>query len=186
MQEVDHIISLLIEAKKAAQEDDSLKLKDLSNQLVHSSSVFQDEDNIIVAVLLYALSKLIERKINYNEKEYTSYLKKYLDAIDKSIFSIKKNDFKSFRNNVKGMISETSKLSGDIRQGIEDIFQKARINKAARIYEHGISMEKTASLLGISMWELAEYSGQTNVSEADFSKTVDVHTRIKNAMEIFK
>ena len=38
--------------------------------------------------------------------------------------------------------------------------RKASINKASRIYEHGISLGKTAQLLGITQWELTEYTGQ--------------------------
>ena len=57
------------------------------------------------------------------------------------------------------------------------------IKKASRIYEHGISMQKTAKLLGISIWELAEYSGQTGISNVNLSITLDVKERIKNAME---
>ena len=49
-----------------------------------------------------------------------------------------------------------------------------------------MSMEKTAKLFGISMWELAEYTGQTDISEENFGKTIDEKTRIKNAMEFFK
>ena len=46
-------------------------------------------------------------------------------------------------------------------------------------------MEKTAKLLGISLWELAEYSGQTNISEHKLGKTIDVKDRARTAMEIF-
>ena len=44
-------------------------------------------------------------------------------------------------------------------------------------------MQKTAKLLGISIWELAEYSGQTGISNVNLSITLDVKERIKNAME---
>jgi hypothetical protein len=46
-------------------------------------------------------------------------------------------------------------------------------------------MEKTAKLLGISLWELANYSGQTNVSNVPLGKTYDVKSRIKLVMEMF-
>ena len=47
-------------------------------------------------------------------------------------------------------------------------------------------MEKTAKLLGISMWELANYAGQTGISDVRESKTLDVNSRIKLAKEFFK
>ena len=78
-----------------------------------------------------------------------------------------------------------NKLSGKLKIFIKDVFRRATINKASRIYEHGISMEKTASLLGITMFELAEYAGQTGIPDVPENKTLSVKTRIKLAMEMF-
>ena len=64
--------------------------------------------------------------------------------------------------------------------------QKAKINKASRLYEHGISMEKTAKLLGISQWELAEYVGPMGASEYPQTQTLDIKKRVKKAMEFFE
>ena len=76
-------------------------------------------------------------------------------------------------------------LSGRFKKYIQDVFKKAEINKASRIYEHGISMEATAKLLGISMWELAEYTGNTGIGDVDLGITMPEKQRIKIAMEMF-
>ena len=68
---------------------------------------------------------------------------------------------------------------------IEDVFKKAQINKASKIYEHGISLEKTAKLLGVSMFDLASYTGQA-IADTSEGNTISVKTRIKNAMEMFE
>ena len=77
------------------------------------------------------------------------------------------------------------KLSGKLRKYIGEVFRKASINKASRIYEHGISMEKTAKLLGVTLFELAEYAGQGKYADVPETKTTDVNSRIKIAMEMF-
>ena len=71
-----------------------------------------------------------------------------------------------------------------MRNYIKDVFRKAEINKASRIYEHGISMQKTAELLGISIFELAEYAGSTGIGDVNLSITKDIGERIKIAKEI--
>jgi predicted transcriptional regulator len=68
---------------------------------------------------------------------------------------------------------------------IQEVLRKASINKASKIYEHGISLGQTAQLLGITQWELSEYSGQTNVSDNDYNKTLDIKKRAKMALEFF-
>ena len=48
-------------------------------------------------------------------------------------------------------------------------------------------MEHTASLLGVTLFELASYAGQKpEISDVTFNKTVDVKKRIKTAMEMFE
>jgi len=66
MQEIKHVLDVLKEVEKAIISEDIIKLKDLSNQTIHTASISQDTDNILVAVLIYSISKVIERS-NYRE-----------------------------------------------------------------------------------------------------------------------
>ena len=105
--------------------------------------------------------------------------------IDELIDSIKKNDPKRFQQHLKEIMSGSGKLSEHLRRTIEDLFRKARINKASKVYEHGLSMGTTAKLLDISLWELAEYSGQTGIADVPLTQTMDVKKRLNIAMEMF-
>ena len=185
LEEHEHLIDILEKAKKAAQKEDVVMLRELSDQTTHSTSIYQDDEYILVAVIIYSLSKIIEKGRRYYKESYDSYFKDYLKIIDQSISLLKKHKYKEFREQISLMLKSTD-ISGELKQHLESLFRKARINKASNVYEHGISMEKTAKLLGISMWELAEYSGQTPISEYSLGKTISVKERIKNAMEIFR
>jgi len=185
MEEREHVISVLEQAKIAAKKEDVILLRKLSDMTVHSASVYQDGDNILVAVILYALGKIIEKGKPYYKENYQRYIRSYLEIIDKSISYLKKEDYKNFRNQINFIIN-SRELSGDLKRHLQGLFRKAKINKAGKVYEHGISMEKTAKLLGISLWELAEYSGQTGINEMKQGKTMNVRDRIKIAEEIFR
>ncbi len=78
------------------------------------------------------------------------------------------------------------KLPGDLKKNINEVFRMAKINKASRIYEHGISMGKTAKILGISKWELSDYTGKTGIADVNLGITIPVTQRIKQAEDIFK
>jgi hypothetical protein len=187
MKEVDNLLNILQETKRAIQDNDSVKIKELSDHTLHTSSLSQDEDNIILAVIVYSLSKIVERKEYQDYPGWKDFYRTIMGAIDKSIISLKKDDEEGFKENL-GLITRTiNRLSGKLKTYIQDVFRKARINKAAKIYEHGISMEKTAHLLGISLFELANYAGQRGeASEAPLTQTMDVKSRIKIAMDMFK
>ena len=186
MQEKENVLRILQEAKIAISDDNSIKLKELSNQTIHTASIAQDPDNIAVAVAVYSLSKIVERKEYRNFPGWKDFYKDILLFIDNSINAIKKNDDKKLKDSLTLMRKSVSRLSGKLKSYIQDVFRKAEINKASKIYEHGISMEKTASLLGITMFELASFAGQKPDTEVSLTKTIDVKTRIKTAMDMFK
>jgi len=177
MEERDNILRVLEEAKKAVEERDTTKLRELSNQTNNTVSRTQDPDNVAVAVIIYALSKIIERGYI---KTQDVVIKKINDVIR----SIKKND-SLLDKNLKQLRVEIEKSSGRMKGYAQDVFRKASINKASKIYEHGVSMENTANLLGITMFELASYAGQKGISDTPESRTLGVKQRIKLATEIF-
>jgi len=187
MQEKENVLRILEETKDAISKEDSVKLKELSNQTIHTASTSQDPDNIAVAVIVYSLSKIIERKQYQEFSGWRNFYAEIVSAINDSINSIKNNDDKRLKEDLTKVRKTVSQLSGKLKIYIQDVFRKAEINKASKIYEHGISMEQTASLLGVTLFELASYAGQKpEISETSFNKTVDVKKRIKTAMEMFK
>ncbi|MCK9595952.1 hypothetical protein M0R19_02085 [Candidatus Pacearchaeota archaeon] len=185
MEEKDNVLRILEETKRAVHDYDSSKLKELSNQTIHTASITQDSDNIAVAVAVYSLSKIVERTQYQDFVGWKVFYNNIISAVDKSINAIKRNDDNRLKESLMLIQKAISKLSGKLKIYIQDVFRKAQINKASKIYEHGISMEKTAKLLGITLFELASYAGQKSESEP-LTRTLDVKSRIKNAMEMFK
>lgn len=183
MQEKDNILRIIREALKAIKNNDSYGLRIISDQTNNTASRTQDPDNITLAVLIYSLSKLIERKKDYDPKQWKKFhddILLKLKNLDKSLSS---NSSKKTQALMKEIRKNISKITGDLNGYIQDVFRKASINKASKIYSHGISMEKTAKLLGITMYEIAGYVGQKKDSEE--KEKSDVFQRIKFAKEIF-
>ncbi|MBU3906735.1 MAG: hypothetical protein KKA64_00620 [Nanoarchaeota archaeon] len=187
MQEGENVLNILEGTKQAIKEDDVVKIKELSNMTIHTASTTQDPDNIAVAVIVYSLSKIIERKHYRGFNGWGNFYRRYLSSIDNTIKSIKKEDKEGVRESLGEVRKAINSLSGDLRKYVQDVFKKASINKASKIYEHGISLEQTAKILGISVWDLSSYIGQKGeISDIPFGKTLDVKDRIKIAMEMFR
>ncbi|MBU1129340.1 MAG: hypothetical protein KJ949_01790 [Nanoarchaeota archaeon] len=185
MQEKENVVRILKETKLALEKGDALKIKNLSNQTINTASMTQDLDNIAVAVIVYSIGKILERE-NYKKLAGWDVFQKVVEvSLTNSISDLEKNNEKKFRKDLESVRTAIGKLSGKLKEYIESVFQKAQINKASRLYEHGISMEQTAKLLGVSMYELADYVGKTGISDVAESKTISVRDRIKMAMEIF-
>jgi len=185
MQEKENIIDIFEKAKKAIKEEDVIAIKDLSNRTIHTSAIYQDPDNINVAVILYALSKIIERTRYREMPGWDKFEKTYIDALENALIALKRDDIKVYRDQINRIKDVINELSGHLKKYIEEVFRKAQINKGSRIYEHGISLEATAKILDITIWELQAYTGQTGIADVDLAYTLDIRKRIKNAEEMF-
>lgn len=186
MQEKENILDILKKTEIALKEDNPIVIRELSNKTIHTASIYQDPDNIVVAVLVYSLSKIIERR-NYREyPDWSNFIKIVLLCISRLISAVEKEDEKSFRSEIKHIRKQVNKLSGNFKKQIQDVFRRAEVNKASRVYEHGISMQRTSELLGVSIWELADYAGKTGISDVKLNITLPESERIKNTLQIFE
>jgi hypothetical protein len=184
MDERNNILRILKETLNAIQKDNPEPLKDLSNQTIHSAST-GNPDNITVAIIVYSLGKILSRNDYKKLKGWSTFQKTIISSLKKSITYLEKNEVEKFRENFIFIRKAINKLSGKLKKYIEEIFKKAEIAKGSRIYEHGISLGKTAQMLGISMYELQNYAGQTGISEVSLNKTINPKTRIKMLEELF-
>ena len=185
MQEAENILRILKETRRAIDEHDSYKIKKLSNQTIHSATISQDPDNIIVAVIVYSIGKIVEREHYHEMPGWRNFYSSLVSSWDSAIDNLDNNKLKSFRADLGKIRNSLNKISGNLREYMKDVFRKAEINKALKIYEHGLSAEKTADLLGVSLWDLSSYIGQSSIANSSVSESLPVKKRIKYAEDMF-
>ncbi|MBI2148923.1 hypothetical protein HYU23_04535 [Candidatus Woesearchaeota archaeon] len=182
-----NIIRVLDKAIKAIKEENIIYLKNISNETVHDATVYQDEYSIAVAVLIYSLSKIHEREEHYGKfkgwKMFCSDCFKGLETAKERLIS---NDIQGFEKIIKQYTINLEKTDRKLKVHIQDVFRKARINKASRLYEHGLSMGRTAELLGITKFELMDYIGKTYIADVRENITINPVERLKFARGLFK
>ncbi len=186
MEEVNHIIEILSKAKSALEEQDSEKLKMLSDMSIHSASVYQHTDSILLAIITYSLSKILERKEKLEMKDWHEFIKEIISLLENSINAVRNEKYSFFIKLLEKIKYKIQNVSEEMRPIILDVLKKASINKASKIYEHGISIAKTTKLLGITPWELSEYIGTKENPHINLNKTIDIKQRAQMTMEFFK
>ncbi|RMF06093.1 hypothetical protein D6764_03105 [Candidatus Woesearchaeota archaeon] len=175
-EEVKHdILSVLRSAVKKLKHARFDELKELSNHTIHNASIFQDPDSISLAVVIYALSKIAERKHHLDPS--------FLGILEDAIHDLESGYPDLYRKRIHAMFRKISELDSRLGLFIEEVVRSARIKKASKIYDHGISLAQTAELLGISQWELASYTGKMSSSEHSTPK--QTRERIEIARRIF-
>ena len=163
---------------KVKEDGDIAEIKELSNYVIHNASVFQDEDSISVAVFIYSLSKIMERR--QRELDY----KKISGLVNSAISGAKSDDDTGFRKSIKNIFSFIRTMDAKLKLYIHEVINQAQIKKGCKLCEHGISIARSSEVLGISQWELMHYMGKSTLLD-QFSEPVNVMKRLKIARSLF-
>jgi hypothetical protein len=185
MKEVENVLRILKEAKQLVEEDKANELKTLSNQTIRTATISQDADNIIVAVLVYSLGKVMEREHYRDMEGWNEFYSAVVKNLGEAAMKLQKEDIIGARRNLGMIRNSLNKIEGDLGRYIKDVFRKAEINKAFKLYEHGLSSEATADLLGVSLWDMSSYIGQSHIGDSKIAISMPAKERVKIAEDIF-
>ncbi len=172
------VLSNVANILEIEEEKDIVEIRELSNHTIHNASIFQDEDSISIAILIYSLSKVIERregKLNYQN---------LLRLIQDAKKNLEYDRIDVYRKTIKKLFNFISTIDTKLKLYIEQVINQAEIKKGSKLYAHGISLGRAAAILGISQWELMFYIGKTKLT--DVKGGVDVKTRLNYARSLFK
>jgi len=173
------VLNDLIEILKEKEEGDISQIKSLSNHVIHNASVFQDEDSISIAILIYSLSKIIERR--EKEMDYS----KITSTLNSALQNLKDNNDGAFRKSIKNLFDFIRSMDARLKLYIHEVINQAQIKKGCKLCEHGISAARASEVLGISRWELMHYLGKTTLID-QLSEPINVSQRLKFARGLFQ
>ena len=185
MEGVDHILNALKKTLRLIEEDNPSEIKELSNEVIGYAALNQDPDNIIVAVLIYSIAKTLERDYYKKMEGWNDFYVSLTKNLNLSIKALEKNSIESVRVYLGRIRNSVNKIESNLGNYIRDVFRKAEINKAFKLYQRGLSSEQTANLLGISLWDLSSYIGSSNQHNQKHTFSMPVKKRIKIAEDIF-
>ncbi len=172
------ILAILPKAIGALQQKDFVLLTELSNRTIHDASIYQDDDSITSAILMYALSKLAQRcceaGIAYADIQ---------NSLKKAYTELKSGKIDNYRMQMKSLFALVQKADNRMKLYVEEVLNKARVKKGSKLHEHGISIARTAEILGISQWELQSYIGKVFLKGVEEMKE-NVKKRLDNARQL--
>lgn len=179
-----HISEILEQIKSALRQKNPVQLKALSNKTIHDACAYQDSGSITVAIIAYTLSKLVEREDYKKIRNWPLFVKKLEGILDLAIKSLKEENQELYQEYIQKARKVLESQSISLKPYIQDVLKKAAINKGSKLYDHGLSLEQTGKLLGVSQWELADYVGQRAHTDVKQNQTLNVKQRAKLALEI--
>lgn len=179
------ITSILKDALLTIKQNDTEKLRKISDHTIHDASIFQDKHSTSIAVIIYSLSKIFEKN-NYKEYENWNLFKmKCVKHLEKAKDYLAIDQEKKYNNEIKMLYRLIAEIEKELGMFITQVLNQAEIKKGSRIYEHGISIGRTAELLGISPWDLMSYVGQTKIAEMGPAEKKSVKERMDFTKKLF-
>lgn len=173
------LVVVLEKACEAMEARDFRRLKRLSDHMIEDASLYQDDDSISAAVVLYAISKIVERV-----KKNTDYYSNLKELMNQGLAALKDGVLEQYHLVQKDIIKLVAEADDKLKMYVDEVLLKAQIKKSSKLYEHGISVSRAAEILGISQWELMSYIGKTSIHDS-FDPPKDVESRIKFARSLF-
>lgn len=179
------IIDILRRALDILKKKDIPALDELSNHTIHDASIYQDKDSISIAVVIYALSKVIHRAEHAYIKDWGKVYGIIVDALNRGLQELEDDREDAYRRYIKKILESISSIEKKLKWYIEDVMNRARIAKGGKLYEHGLSVGQAAELLGVSQYELMSYIGKTQISDVFSEEGWAVAKRLAYAKKLF-
>ncbi len=154
------IIELLKKVKEALLQENFRKIENLSDHIIHSATILQDEYTTTLSVTVYALGKILSKpKLIQNRKKWNDFKTNVLKIINELIALVEEEDWENYLVKIRQLSETIETLDEDYSNYVGLLLRSAKIKKGSKMVEHGISKGKVAELLGISLWELSTYAG---------------------------
>jgi hypothetical protein len=163
----------------SSDEPDVSAIRELSDRTLEDLSIYQDESSSKVAVLTYAIAKLLERSVEGKDKSSIR------SALKKAEVALTSGNDKSFAAAIQKGIKLISSLDEQCIPFIQEVVRAAQIKKSGKLYSRGISSAQAAKVLGVSRWEVCSYVGAVGLSERD-PDISSVRNRLAFARTLFK
>jgi hypothetical protein len=175
----EDVLKALGDAINALKGNDYSELTRISDHTTHNISIYQDTDSLSTAILIYSLSKIVQRC-----SETSCPIPQFVPVLQKAYDGLEADKFGAFNRAYEEAFELIKSHDARLKMYIEEVLSKARVKKGQKLAQHGLSLSRISDMLGISQWELQSYVGKT-VTEDFNERKMPAIRRLKMAREMF-
>lgn len=156
----NEILNLFEEAKEAIETKNIKQLESLSDHTLHCTTIYGEKEAIMSAILFYSLSKILEKEKTGEEDVFSDLINGMYRNITAAIRLLKHKKDDEFSSLLKESLNLIKRFDKSFSSYVQAVIEFAKVQKGAKIYEHGLSLTGVSKLLGISKWELMQKVGE--------------------------
>ena len=118
-------IDILHRAAIALKNRDSVYLRRISDLSIDTASIIQAETPVSLAVIVYALSKIVDRIETREDPQQTAILERVQNRLEKAEILLQKEKFKDYEEVTKEMIDAFSQKCRECFQELDAILTES-------------------------------------------------------------
>jgi hypothetical protein len=176
---IDKVIKSFVERSiSAIRSKDALALRKVSSDAISEAAVDQHRELILLGLVDYGLSKMLS-KTHYQEVN-----SKFYEEILEHFRSCLRGDKENLLFHLEAIEDMVIKLDETHGHYTENLIEQAKVKKASNLYYKGISLRRSAELMGIDEARLMDYVGSGRGHELKEGGSF-LKRRISNARRVF-
>lgn len=178
-------INSVKELKMLYQRDDSLKLKNLSEKLIHESALNSDKLKARIACIAYVLYKHLSKEHVTANARYLFFKNRILAGVDRLIDALEKKNFHDAWTQVNDLIHLLNQLDHELGHYSELTFEKAQTKLASSAYALGLSLQQASYLTDANTKLTFNYVGVTRMHD-EIPETGTIMERLQLLKQVLK
>ncbi len=178
------VLDIIRDSIKAIRQENTSELRELSDHTLHSSAIYQEEDSTAIAVIIYSLYKIYSKQKPQASPGWPLFNNDVLKLLEAAYNALITANVAQYKINIKKLLELISKFEKAFGTFVTEVIEQSKIKKGSKLVYHGLSLGRTAELLGVSRWDLMDYLGITNIADMQ-PRTISIKERLKHAERLF-
>ncbi|MDO8625477.1 MAG: hypothetical protein Q7R47_05320 [Candidatus Diapherotrites archaeon] len=159
------VVLLLERLLHAFSTSDTTALRSVANTAISQSAMENDALKAELAVISYALEKLIGKPHFQKSKKWNFVLSSIAREFAVAVVAAKKQDMDSVKRSLLDVTKRISATDDEFGHYWEGLVEKSRVKQASTAYAFGLSLSAACALTSANKQELFSYIGYTKMHE---------------------
>lgn len=183
------MLSSLIERvrgmQKAFQNENTGSLRSISNQAIREAALQNDSLRAEIAVVAYALHKLLSKEHVRSDKQWKKIQKSVQQKLEEGIKNLENKKISEFEKNLSGITKQIRETDESLGNYAQNLMEKSRVKQASSLYALGLSLGQATALTNADKKALFNYIGYTKMSDENPTRKT-IAERVKELEKVLE
>ncbi len=171
--------------KNAFQSENAHSLRGISNQAIREAALQNDSLRAEIAIIAYALHKLLSKEHVRSDKKWQKIQKNVLQKLEEGIKNLGNKKILEFEKTISGIASQIREADESLGNYAQNLMEKSRVKQASSLYALGLSLGQATALTNADKKALFNYIGYTKMHDENPTRKT-ISERVKELEKVLE